>query len=119
MKRLFPLILVCTAVIATAGHSQACCIYNYSSYPLKVEWSLFNIWTISPSNKQCTNGTGGSVHIKLMDGLRQNQISDTKQIDIDDHGWLTVRKKQNNRWEVVSKHQDGSVRSTTYLEPIE
>ncbi len=119
MKKIVLAILVCASVIAMAGYSQACCIYNNSSHPLKVEWSLFNIWTIAPSNKQCTNGTGGSVHIKLMDGLRQNQISDTKQMDVDDHGWLSVYKKENNRWKIVSKHKDGSIKSIKYLEPID
>ncbi len=119
MKKIVLAILVCAAVITSAGYSQACCIYNYSSYPLRVEWNQINIWKISPSNHQCTNGTGGKVTINLMDGLRKKYISHTADLDIDDHGWVCVRKKENNRWEVVNKHKDGSIKSTKYLRPIE
>ncbi len=119
MKKLSLSIVICAAVISLAGISQACCIYNNSSYPLQVDWSLINEWIISPSNHRCTNGTGGHVNISLLDGLRKKELTNVKGVDIDDHGWLSVYKKENNRWKAVSKHKDGSVKSTTYLYPVD
>ncbi len=119
MKKFALSLVICAGIISLTGISQACCIYNNSRYPLKVEWNIFNVWGISPSNKQCTNGTGGKVKIRLMDGLRQVEISDMKEMEIDDHGWLSVYQKENNRWKVVNKHSDGSVKGTTYLTPYE
>ncbi len=119
MKTFVIAILVCAASIAAAGYSQACCIYNNSSHPLKVEWSTFNDWIISPSNHQCTDGTGGRVKFGLLSGLRDEEISNVEVTDIDDHGWLSVYKKENNRWKAVNKRKDGSVKETKYLKPAD
>ncbi len=85
-------LMVAAFVFAASGLAQACCIYNNSRYPFKVEWNVFSGWTISPSNHQCTNGTGGKVKIHMLDGLRNTYISHPAFLEIDDHGWLSVYK---------------------------
>ncbi len=119
IKKLGLTIMTMVLVFTTYGLAQACCIYNNSRYPLRVEWNQINIWTISPSNHQCTNGTGGKVNITLLDGLRKHYISNSRLRDIDDHGWLSVYKKENNHWKVVNKHKSGDVKDTMYLEPLD
>ncbi len=116
MKKLFLITMVCAVVVTTAGYSQACCIYNNTNYPLKVEWvGLLDTWTISPSNHQCTNGTGGNPEIYLLDGLLKTRISEKKHCEIDSHGWLSIYKKESTRWRIVSKDKNGNVKYTYYL----
>ncbi len=117
MKKLLYTILVCAAVVTTNGYSQACCIYNNTTHPLRVTWTCINDWFISPTHHQCTDGTGGEPKITLYDGLHNYAISTTEYVKIDDHGWVSVYKKENNRWKVVSKHKDGSIKETKYLKP--
>ncbi len=113
------LVVFTMAIIFTSATAiQACCIYNNTTHPLHVDWpGLFNDWTISPTQHQCTNGTGGKPQIFLLNGLRENAISSYVFVNIDDHGWVVVRKKENNRWVVVSKRKDGSIKETKYLTP--
>ncbi len=104
-------------IFSSATAIQACCIYNNTTHPLHVDWGVFNNWTISPTQHQCTNGTGGKPQIMLLDGLRKNAISSYVFVSIDDHGWVSVYKKENNRWKVVNKRRNGTIKETQYLTP--
>ncbi len=117
MKRLlYTILLICAASIAMAGSSQACCIYNYTTHPLQVQQGFLH-WdfVVAPSNKECRPGDSVEANFYLLDAERAHQISTPTKQTVDKHGWLVVRKKQNNRWEVVNKREDGSIKSTTYL----
>ncbi len=119
MKKLFySILLICAASITMAGSIQACCIYNNTKYPLQVDKTLFGTGpVVAPSNKYCTDGDSVSAFFYLLDGLRKDRISTMSHQKVDDHGWLSVYKKENGKWRVVNKHKDGTIKSTTFIEP--
>ncbi len=102
--------------LGASGLAQACCIYNNTTHPLQVEQG-FHGWdfVVPPSNKECRPGESIEANFYLLDAERAHQISTSKKQNVDEHGWLSVYKKEGDKWRVVNKHKDGSIKSTTHL----
>lgn len=109
------MILVLLAALAMGAHSAgACCFYNHSCYAISVGGPAFDD-DVAPSNHGCTDGTGGTFSVYVEDPFGNIQ-SETARLPVDDHGWLSVYKKDNNKWKVQVKDKDGNVQKTLYLE---
>lgn len=106
------------SVLALAGLGQACCVYNNSAHPLWIKLDKLPDGTIHPTYHSCTRGTGGYATLSLMDPENKKGISNVDGLWVDDHGWISVYKLHDGRWEVKSKHKDGTVREKIYLKDL-
>jgi len=111
--------LLCLGFLAVSSQAEACCIYNHTRYNLSAGTSYFGGLVISPSDHECTDGTGGTYHLCLLRiGYSELAASSNVEIDVEKHGWISVYKESGGSWKVVSKRKDGTVKDVQYLKAL-
>ena len=121
-RRIFVLCLfvLLQAFWAFPAQSEACCIYNNTKYRLFIEinrWDGVTDKVADAYHKRCTKGFGGSVTVYLLDNNKNKYISSSVELNVDDHGWLSVYKKHGGRWKVVNKKKNGEIKDIMFLYP--
>lgn len=114
MKKICVLLIALVTVLLGSQAVQACCFYNHSGQNAFVDGpDMYD--SVFAGQHECTRGVGGQYKIYMNDRWGAI-ISNTIQIHVDDHGWLSIYEKQNNKWKVVTKDKNGTVQKVTYLD---
>lgn len=118
MTKIYALLISLLMILTVAAAGQACCIYNHATLPLKVDGPDVGDWIVHPSNHRCTDGTGGDYFIWVVGPFYKNIMSTTIDISVDDHGWISVFRKEDGKWKVESKDKHGKVKHTEYMKEL-
>lgn len=108
------------SVLAMASSGQAACFYNEATYPYSLDGPDAHLepWVIHPSNHRCTDGVGGSYTLQMINADYNDNMSYKIMMDVDDHGWITVARKDDIGWKAESKNKNGDVVEMQYMKPL-